>query len=125
MILKPAGLRGPRHGERLGKAARLVELDVDGIVAAGKLRQIGARVGALVGANGNDALDAGQRIVVVRGQRLLDQLHARCRRRFEKRHELLRRPRLVGIGDQSRIGARRTHGGEALGIAGAAELQLQ
>ena len=74
MILKPARARAARHGERLGEAAGLVELDVDGIVAAGEAVE-SALVCALSSAQiGTGCGNVRERLVGARGQRLLDQL---------------------------------------------------
>ena len=76
MILKPprAGRRGQR--QRLGQAAGLVELDVDGVVAAGERGEVGAGVQRFVGADRHRVRDRGQRRVGAGGQRLLDELEA-------------------------------------------------
>ena len=95
-----------RERQRLGEAARLVELDVDSVVAVGERGKAGAVVHGFVRAYGHSA-SAGQRGIGAGGQRLL------------------RRPRLVGIRDQARVGAGGADLRQTRGIAGAAELQFQ
>lgn len=48
------------EGERFGETARLVELDVDRVVAATQLREAGAIVHAFVGADGDEMRDLGE-----------------------------------------------------------------
>ena len=75
---------------------------------------------------GTACATCGERLVGAGGQRLLDQLDARMRRPHARNgSSMLGRPGLVGVGDEARIGPRRAHGGHALGVAGAAELQLE
>jgi hypothetical protein len=65
---------GQHH--RLGQAAGLVELDVDGVVAPAEGIEAGAIVQALVGADRDRPGDLGEERVLASGQRLLDQADA-------------------------------------------------
>ncbi len=82
-------------------------------------------MGAFVGADRYRAVDVCQRLVGVGGERLLDQLDIGGLGGGKERQQLIRRPGLVGVGDEARIGARGAHGGHALGVAFAAQLQFE
>ena len=124
MILKPRARASRRQRQRLGEAAGLVELDVDGVVAPGERGEAGAVVQRLVGAHRHRAR-AGERRIGAGGQRLLDQLDAGLGGNGHERGQQLGRPRLVGVGDEARGGARGADLAQARGVAGAAELELQ
>jgi len=94
--------RQPRHGERLGQAAGLVQLDVDGVVPADEGAQGGARMRALVGADGNRPRHLREHVVVLGRQGLLDQGDAGMRACGEVFLQIVRIPALVGIDDQMR-----------------------
>ncbi len=79
----------------------------------------------LVGAHGYRPGDPLQQLVAPGGQGLLDQLEARRSRNGEKRFGFMRLPGLVGIGDEPRLRHRGAHGADALGVARAAELDLE
>ena len=79
----------------------------------------------LVGADRNGSGDARQNIVAAGGQRLLDQLHACSRGGGKKRFDIVGLPGLVGIDDEPRLRDRRTHRGQSVGVAIAAELELE
>src|SRR5260221_9275347 len=91
-----------RHGERLGQAAGLVELDVDGVVFSDKRGERRTRVRALVRADGERVGDARERVVMLRGQRLLDERHGGLGASGEVCGKIALRPALVGIDDQLR-----------------------
>ena len=112
---EPLGLRA--RAKRLGQAAGLVELDVDGVVFADERGERGAVVHALVGADRDRPRDARERRVVVRRQRLLDQRDAGGRAGGEVLREIVRAPSLVGIDDQFGVRRGRTHGADARAIA--------
>ncbi len=116
-------LVGEHH--RLGEAAGLVELDVDGVVARSECVEPGAVVQALVGADRDRACDLAQERVVAGRQRLLDQADARRDAGGQVRLHGVGSPRLVGVDDEPRIRRATAHGGDPLGVALAAELHLQ
>ncbi|MGY4193940.1 hypothetical protein ACVIM9_003281 [Bradyrhizobium sp. USDA 4520] len=125
MISKPCARAGVRHRQRFGQSAGLVELDVDGVVAAAQAGERAAVMHALVGADRNRAPDPRQRRVLARGQRLLDQGDAGIGAGSEIGGEVVLRPGLVGVDDQ--LGSRRrlAHGGDPRAVAFAAELDLE
>ena len=99
MILKPRARASRGQRQRLGEAAGLVELDVDGVVAPGERGEAGAVVQRFIGAHRHRAR-AGERRIGARGQRLLDQLDAGLGGDGHERGQQLRRPGLVGVGDR-------------------------
>ena len=125
MILSPSAPRFRRGGERLGETAGLVELDVHRVVARGQAAERGAVMHQLVGADRDDAGDVLQGCVVAGGQRLLDELDACRLRRIEQALEVGGAPRLVGIGDEPRLGHGGADGGEPRLVAVAAKLELE
>ena len=79
---KPARLGRVGEGQRLGEAAGLVELDVDGVVEPDEPVEARAVVHALVGADRNRAGDAAaENASALAGKRLLDEGDSRPRRR--------------------------------------------
>ncbi len=123
--LEPELPRFRRGGERLGETAGLVELDVHRVVARGQVAERGAVMHRLVGADRDDAGDVLQGCVVAGGQGLLDELHACRLRRSEKALEVGGAPRLIGIGDEPRLGHGVADGGEPRLVAVAAKLELE
>ena len=113
------------RGERLGEPARLVELDVDRVVAAHKRLEGGAVMHGFIGAYGHGPFDASEHGVVSGRQRLLHQLHAELRGCGQKRLGFMGLPGLVGIGDQPCLGQGGPDRQETLRIAFTAELQFE
>ena len=120
---EPLGLL--RHGERLGKSAGLVELDVDRVIFAPERRKRGAVVYAFVGADRQRALDLCEYLVVSGRQRLLDQGDAGIGAGGEVFGQVVRGPALVGIDDK--LGARGgpPHRRDPVRIARAAEFDFE
>ena len=80
---------------------------------------------ALIGADRDRAGDPVEKRVVGGRQGLLDQLDAGLLAGREVGHEVGGGPALIGVDDQPHAGHRRADGGEALGIALRAELELE
>jgi PPP family 3-phenylpropionic acid transporter len=111
--------------QSLGQAARLIELDIDRIVALAKRRKAGPVMNAFIRANRHDALHAGETRIRAGRERLLDKHHTRFRAGRDHALERVRRPSLVGIDDQLRGRRRRTHRAEPLLIPLAGKLDLE
>ncbi len=125
MILRPASRAAAASSERLGQPARLVELDVDGVVAAGQLGKARAGVQRFIGAHRHRMRASSERSVGARRQRLLDQLDAGLGGNAHQLGQQGRRPGLVGVGDQARVRAGGAHLAHAPVIAGPAELEFE
>ena len=113
------------HGKRFGQAAGLVELDVHGIVAPREVLQLGARMRAFVSADRHRSRPAHQTVILAGREGLFDQHHAKPRRRLRNRWQLVCGEALIGIDNQTRLGAGRMHGLDPGKVVRPAEFQLQ
>jgi hypothetical protein len=102
-------LRFLRQRERLGQPARLVELDIDGLVFPVEPVEISNRPAGFVSADRYRMFQPHQRVISVGRQRLLYQCNPQI---DEYRHvfaKLRRIPALVGIDDEARRRRRLPH----------------
>ncbi len=113
-----------RKQQRLGQAARFVELDIHRVVAVGERCERSPVMHQLVGADRDGSLDARQNIIAAGGEGLLDQLHADSRGCGKKRFDIIGLPGLVGIDDEPRSRDGRPHRGEPVRVPVAAQLEL-
>ena len=113
------------HRQRLGQPAGFVELDIDGVVAAGERGERAKAEHTLVGADRHRVRDLCQRAVAAGRQRLFDQRHAGLRAGGEIDREIVVAPALVGIDDEFGVGRCRAHRGDARRVAVGAELDLE
>ena len=118
MILKPRARASRGQRQRLGEAAGLVELDVDGVVAAGEagrgrracagIRRRRPAPGAALPASAASAPAGSGCSISSKPVSAATRISSGSMRR---------RPGLVGVGDQARVRAGGAHLAQALGIA--------
>ena len=76
---RPDDGRIAHRRKRFGQSTRLVELDVDRVVALAQSVERFPVVDALVSANGDRTVDSRQHLILPGGKRLFDQRDARVR----------------------------------------------
>lgn len=113
------------HAQRFGKAAGLVELDIDRVIAADERGEVLGRVHAFIRTDGYRAGNRRQRIVAPGGQRLLDQVDPFLGADCEVIGEGFGRPPLIGIEDDAALGRARPHGADTRAIVRCADLDLE
>ena len=101
MMLRSIACAARGHGDRLGQATCLVELDVYGIVIRRDFLDVGTGVTAFVGAKRNRRFHTTQQMVMARADRLFDQFDGiLCEMRgFGGDVEIV--PAFIGIDDQA------------------------
>ncbi|QTK78505.1 hypothetical protein AT6N2_C0633 [Agrobacterium tumefaciens] len=120
---EPFGLR--LHDKRFRQAAGLVELDVDGIVTVAQAGEVLCRMHALVGADQNRMVDAGENRVLAGGKRLFDQRYLQFCCKPQIIFDIVVVPALIRIDYDARLGRGGTNGAQAGLVVGCAGLDLQ
>ena len=126
MISKPSASAVSATAQRLGQATGLVELDVDGVVALAQRGEGSTIVHALVRRRSGTPW-------TMRSRCASSSAGSGCSMRATPgrdagRHldlEVCRRPGLIGIDDEHRVGSGRANGGDTILVAVTGELDLE